>query len=75
VASDDGAYGVTSEDTRRVAADLREAARLVRNLPDNAPDKAALQHRLAAVTSAAKHDVGRAADRLARLLEDLQRGG
>jgi hypothetical protein len=66
---------VTADDIGRISAELREAARLVHDLPDDAPDKAALQRRLAAVTAAAKHDVGRAHERLARLLEDLHRRG
>jgi hypothetical protein len=72
MAPDDGTNGVTAGDVGRISSDLRTAARLVHGLPDDAPDKAALQRRLAAVTAAAKHDLGRAGERLARLLHDLQ---
>jgi hypothetical protein len=75
MATDDGAHGLTPDDVERVSTDLRAAARLVHRLPDDAPDKDALQRRLAAVTAAAKHDLGRAHERLGRLLEDLRARG
>ena len=59
-------------DPARVSADLLEAARLLRNLPDQDADKAALQRRLVAITSSAKHDLTRARNRLSRLLEELR---
>ncbi|MBN3930877.1 hypothetical protein IQ279_14775 [Streptomyces verrucosisporus] len=57
-----------------VAARLKDAHTMVRALqvPDDV--RAALVRRLLAVTAAAKHDLGGAARRLDRLMEDIRAG-
>jgi hypothetical protein len=65
---------VSAELEAQLASDLVEAHRRLRGL-DVAEDQKALAHkRLLAISDAAKHDVARAARRLAALMKDLDEG-
>ncbi len=58
-----------------LAAALKDAHARLRSLDAGAEVKAALARRLVAVSDAAKHDVDRAARRLAAVLADLDTPG
>ncbi len=58
----------------QLAERLKQAHRRVRELPLPPEDKQRVTQRLLALTDASKHDVGRAALRLDRLLADLDEG-
>lgn len=55
-----------------LAERLRDAHAAVRRLDAPADRKAALTKRLIAITDASKHDLGRAAERLDALLDELE---
>ena len=65
---------VNAELSAALSVRLREAHRRVGQLPVSEDEKARATRRLLAITDASKHDLQRAAQRLAALLADLDAG-